>query len=747
MQIFKEFQHRNTSLIISELARRRILLLYFLLASVNFLLILFPLTNSLGYEFSVANSLILFLIGGTFAVSYSKKNGTGIFSFLSLKWKNLTIIVLVPFIIGFLASVFYSRCPIKDGLSFYLVITVPSFVYGIVSGFISSVISKRYRMVIFGGIFVSLLFIVLFEFYFNPQVYFYNPLFGFFPGTIYDEDIEVNWMVVLSQVYNLIFFTSVFISLKFLEKKKQSNFTQLISLGALLILFVLVKPFLGLATNSWRMNRELNSKVVTQHFEIMFSPDVNQNEKKFISLLHECYYEQVTEMLGGYSAGRINSFVFNSKDQKGRLFGAANANVAKPWLNAIFINKDYFPKSIKHEIVHVIASKFGYSPLKVADGFNPAMIEGMAMLVENDFDEFQADRIAKLAYNTGFKVNVNKLFSGLNFFSSYSSLAYIYSGAFLKYLYNEFGIEKIKKIYRNSDWKKIYGVEINDLVSRFEKSLQNENSLRDSNKAQLYFGGQTIFTKVCPRMTANDLNEANNNFVEGNYSLAAGQYRKIYNYSNSYSAVIGEVVSLIKLKNYSSANHILETEIIKFKTSQVYFNLLLVYGDTFALMKDEVNSSKYHDLLLSKSPHINYENEIKIRKSIIGTYGIDSLSNFLYSEKSKRLELIKMLNKEGIKYFSLPNLLYLAVERKIDQVNWLENIYKEFSVSTFESSYAAISISRYLLKQNNYGLAKMYAVKALDYKGSEDERYSAAENLRMVNWFCNNAGETKLIFN
>lgn len=602
-------------------------------------------------------------------------------------------------------------------------------------------------MVIFGGIFVSLLFIVLFEFYFNPQVYFYNPLFGFFPGTIYDEDIEVNWMVVLSQVYNLIFFTSVFISLKFLEKKKQSNFTQLISLGALLILFVLVKPFLGLATNSWRMNRELNSKVVTQHFEIMFSPDVNQNEKKFISLLHECYYEQVTEMLGGYSAGRINSFVFNSKDQKGRLFGAANANVAKPWLNAIFINKDYFPKSIKHEIVHVIASKFGYSPLKVADGFNPAMIEGMAMLVENDFDEFQADRIAKLAYNTGFKVNVNKLFSGLNFFSSYSSLAYIYSGAFLKYLYNEFGIEKIKKIYRNSDWKKIYGVEINDLVSRFEKSLQNENSLRDSNKAQLYFGGQTIFTKVCPRMTANDLNEANNNFVEGNYSLAAGQYRKIYNYSNSYSAVIGEVVSLIKLKNYSSANHILETEIIKFKTSQVYFNLLLVYGDTFALMKDEVNSSKYHDLLLSKSPHINYENEIKIRKSIIGTYGIDSLSNFLYSEKSKRLELIKMLNKEGIKYFSLPNLLYLAVERKIDQVNWLENIYKEFSVSTFESSYAAISISRYLLKQNNYGLAKMYAVKALDYKGSEDERYSAAENLRMVNWFCNNAGETKLIFN
>ena len=734
-------------MIISELFRRRILLLYFLLTSVNFLLILLPLTNSLSYEFSAANAIILFLTGGSLSISYLKNNKIDFILYLKSKWKELTIVILIPFVISFLSTIFHSGCPIKDGLLFYIIITIPAFIYGIISGFISSSIAKKYQMLIFFGIFVSLLIIVLIEFFYYPQIYFYNPLFGFFPGTIYDEDIAIDWKLILSQVYNLFFFFSLFVVLNILRKRELSKILLSITLAGLFAAFILIKPIFGFSTNFWRINRELSSKVSTRHFEIMFSPDTSPNEKKFISLLHEYYYDQVTEMLGVHYTERINSYIFYSKNQKRNLFGSANANVAKPWLNSIFVNKDYFPKSIKHELVHVIASKFGYSPFKVADGFNPALIEGMAMLVENDFDENQIDRIAKLAYNNGYKIKINALFSGLNFFSSYSSLAYIYSGAFLKYLYNEFGIEKIKKIYGNSDWEKIYGSGINTLLVRFEKTLNDDKAFSDSNKARLYFGGQTIFNKACPRMTANDLNEAGSNYSMKKYEIALEQYRKIYNYSNSYSALIGEVFCLIKTGKYSGANLILETQINKFKASQVYFNLLLLYGDTYTLMRDVANSSKYYGLLLNNSPHINYENEVKFRQETINNFGLDSLIACLYTEKSKRFDMLKLLNKDSIKYFTVPNYLYLASERKVNLVYWLESIYKKFDAKTPDSFYAAISISKYLLKLNNYELAKYYAIKALDYKGNEDDRYSATENLRMMNWFYNNADETKLKIN
>ena len=75
------------------------------------------------------------------------------------------------------------------------------------------------------------------------------------------------------------------------------------------------------------------------------------------------------------------------------------------------------------------------------------LIEGMAEAIEGTTDDISIMDFTALAYNHNYKIDLNSLFSGLNFFKSGSSLAYTYSGAFIQFLIEKFGIEKVKNFY------------------------------------------------------------------------------------------------------------------------------------------------------------------------------------------------------------------------------------------------------------------------------------------------------------
>jgi hypothetical protein len=715
------------------------------LIGLNFFLISLPLTNSLGFEFAVANSILLFIIGGFSTATYFKTSEAKISSYYKNGWKHILPLILIPFAIGFLSSIIASRCPIKDGLGFYIVITIPSLVFGNLTGSISTLLNKKFSKTVFFILFLSYLFVVVVEFYFNPQIYFYNPIFGFFPGTIYDEDVAVNLRLIFSQLYNLFFISGIYFLLKFLKKKYSYRLLPFFSFCIMIIVSVLAKPLFGFSTDTWKMNREFKNKIVTQHFIIRFGKDISRSEQDFISLLHEYYYDQITNKLNVRLDERISSYIYSNQTQKRDLFGAGNANVAKPWLNQIYLNRGNYQLALKHEISHIAAAKFGYSILKVADGFNAAMIEGLAMFVEDDFDDYPVSYAAKLAYATEHKVDIAHLFTGMNFFTSYSTLAYIYSGAFFNFLNEEYGIEKLKDIYWNSDWNKIYGEDLHALVERFEKTLKINKEVFNPNSAQLYFGGQTIFKKFCARMASNDIKEADDFMIAKKYARAENLYRNIYGYSNSYSALSGIVASLNSRKKYSSSINLLGREIYKFVKSQAYYNIEIQLADAYAFSNDTLNAMKEYDSVIIQSPHINYTNQVKIRKLIIRKFGSDSLRSFYNFKREKRLELLLKLNREELLYFTIPSIIGIAAT-KYNLTEWLSNQSSKFVVSNYESYIASIDISKYYMKINDYTKAKNYAIKALDYKTSRDESYKAVENLRMVNWFCSFAEEIRKSF-
>ena len=83
----------------------------------------------------------------------------------------------------------------------------------------------------------------------------------------------------------------------------------------------------------------------------------------------------------------------------------------------------------------------------------------------DDFDNMDIDYVAAFAKKNGYGFPVTELFSGFDFFGRASSISYVYSGAFVKFLLEKIGSEKLKMIYGNLDFENVYGKDLSSLFS------------------------------------------------------------------------------------------------------------------------------------------------------------------------------------------------------------------------------------------------------------------------------------------
>jgi len=709
---------------------------------INVFLINLPLTNSLGYEFIVINTLVLFFqIGFIFGKELKSELPKNVFSLLKKNYIVLTILLAIPLIIGTLSSLISSRCPIKDGFLFYIVILLPSVSLSFIISLIAAAITKKYNKFIFTLITVIFLLVPLFEFYFLPQIYFYNTIIGFFPGTIYDEDIAVNYKLIFHQIYNLFLFGLAYFLITNLKGERQKQ-KSLMVFAFFIIASVFLKPVFGFATTKSNIESELKTKITTKHFEIFLGDSVDQAEYEFIALQHEYYYERIVEQLLLNDTPLITSYIFNDKNQMRNLFGAGNADVSKPWMNMVFLNYTNYESTLKHEIAHTVAAKFGVTPFRVADNINMALIEGLAMFIENDFDGFPISYAAKLAYNNNYKVDMNDLFNSGKFFTSYSSLAYIYAGSFLEFIAKNYGVKKLKQLYADLDFENVIGKKFEKLAVQFQEQLKDSAFANKESEAQLYFGGQTIFKKFCARMASNDIKAAKEIYAKKDYNNAEEKFLSAYEYSSSAAALSGYIASLRKQKKYRQAVIFLEKEIKNFSKSQSLSSLELQLADCLLLSGENVKANYYYDLIVEKKPHANFISWIKLLKFIAERESEETLKKFLVSDETERRNLLlSIYNKQ--KEYSIINFLLSPDKGGYSKIKEITNSIKnEFSPADYDERKTSLEISRFLLKHKQYDDAKHFAIKAVENFPEGYQKYELIENLRLVNWFVNYAPYT-----
>lgn len=720
-------------------AWRNYILIYLLILLVyNLLLLKFPLAHVFGYEFSVLNSVLIVLLGGIYSISFYKNLFEREKQFFTTElYKSLFLFLLIPFCISIVNSIINGFCSFYDGVIFYLIITVPSVLIAGSLAMISAVYLKRFNILFLFVLYFGILSIIAAEIYFNPQVYVYNPIIVFFPGTVYDEGISITGKLILYRAFNILFFgIALFYSVKILKNRKKNRklfFTNYLLLFP--ILFYFFSPDLGYSTTRESLIKNLNKSVETEHFTIYFDRRIAEKRVKLIVLNHEYYYKELTTYLNCNPFERINSFVFYDDNQKGKLFGSKNADVAKPWLNQIYITQYSWKNTLKHELAHCFSALFGAGFLKLASGWNPGLIEGIAEAADGQFDENTVHYMAALAYNSGYKVNLNHLFTKIGFFSQVSTISYLYAGSFIQYLIENFGIENFKKYYSSGDFNMTYKVELNDVLKDYYSFLEEMKNDFHKDEAHYYFGKKSIFQKVCPRAISEILTTGWEQYNNFNFEGARKSFNKVLELSNSYSALVGIVKSYEKQDSILEAVDVLSGSLKKYENTSYYYNLEIIQADLYANAEQFASADSIYKKVANEFPSRGLYYLSLLRNSLVGKKRI---KNYLEGSSFDKYSILLDLNKVRYNYASLPVVINLSRELDENVSIFKNKLNKVFIINNYISSYAAFKLSQYLLDNFDFENARRYSVLSLKY--NEDKNFYSVlkDNSNKVNWFNEN---------
>ncbi|MBX3008282.1 MAG: hypothetical protein KF816_09670 [Melioribacteraceae bacterium] len=699
-----------------------------------------PLTNHLSYEYAFANSLILFVIGGFLFVYKIKNSGKKYFEVLMGEKLLFITIPLLPLLLGFISTILFSECPFSHGMLFYLVVSIPAFYFGTVFGLLSYYFWERHPIILFIIFFLSICFHTLVEFYFLPIVYFYNVIVGYFPGTIYDEFVMVSNKLVSYRLFNLVFVLSIILFIKLYPSSKRNKINLAAILIFLQIIFMLSKPNLGFTTSRDVLTDKLSTKIVTKHFEIYTSKNLVEAEKKYVGMLHEYYYESLLNEIKFKRRDVIRSYIYKDIYEKEKLFGSRNANVAKPWLRETYVSFETLESSLRHELVHIILSEFGNPIFGVTSDLNPAVIEGYAMAFDESDDITSIHQLSFLAKKSGYNQKLTELFESFNFFGTYSGISYITAGSFIKFLVEKYGTERVIAGYRSGDFDRKIGISISELEKKYYAFLDSSRFEINKSKAQLYFGGNTIFKKFCVRSAASDIQQGWNLFNQKDYNNAFLMFNRVYKYSGSSNSLQGMISSLIKIKDYQRAKNILEKELPKFLNHQSYFRLKLIYSDLLIMNDNWDKAVVFYNELLEANVHIQFNVALERRLSLLKISNSELKNYFELTDEEKESYLSTMINKE-----SNPIHILELLESSTGNNHSTDyyDILLKINISDINTAFTFMKASEYYLKKGEYLKAQKLAVRSFELNDENMEPYFR-ENLKKVNWFVNNSEEVNI---
>ncbi|HSL89501.1 MAG TPA: hypothetical protein VK870_09375, partial [Ignavibacteriaceae bacterium] len=464
-----------------------VILIFIAVILFNIILLRYPLTDVLGYEYSALNSLILSILSGLITIIWFKKLKRFSYSFL---WM-LLVLALTPVVMNIVSSLITEFCSLLDGVVFYVTITIPAILVGFSLGIFSVYVTKKFSIIFFITIIVLIATIPIIEIYFYPQVYFYNPLIAYFPGSIYDEGMTVDFKLVIYRILNIVFFIGI-VYLVYTDKYRTYIIKNLVIIIIISASFFFASPYLGFSTNYGKLNDLLPKKFETDKFKFHLPSDLPEEESKQIILHSKYYFNWLQNSLRETPVQKIEVFLFDNNDQKKEYFGSGAADVAKPWLYQVYLSRGSWQSTLKHELAHIFSAEFGSTIFKLSNGFNPFLIEGFATSQDPFRDELHVEYLSSLAFFWHKDLNINHLIRGFNFFASNSFLTYTYAGSFSKYLIDNYSIDNFKKLYSTLDFIKIYGISSDSLISDYKKSLKEITHDQNEHRFFYYFGRQSI---------------------------------------------------------------------------------------------------------------------------------------------------------------------------------------------------------------------------------------------------------------
>ena len=507
-----------------------------ILLAISFALIQIPLFDYLGYEFSAVTALAFSIFVGFMTVSefrsrFDAENMIPLRDFLRFTRETaflLSVLFLVPLLVVSVNALRVKNCSYVEGMGFYLLIPGVTTALSVALASLCALVFRRARLIYCGFVFL-IIGHVLWLGYYTPQIYAYNLILGYFPGISYDEVLPIGPTLIFFRIVTLLvagwlFLMSVLlvngvrpgdgvvrkfiVFVRIIAKDRSVPKILFVASTVVLIGAWIFRVDLGFETSTGVIQNALDQTTRTDHFVIHFAKgSFDDRDLPWIGSEHEFLLRQVAARLQMplSAIGEIQSYIYPSEETKRRFVGTGNTNIAKPWRREVHINRNSWRQVLKHELVHVVAGGFGM-PIIHAN-INVGLVEGLAMAVEWNFGNRTLHEYA--AAMTRFKLVKNPagMLSLSGFALQASTVSYVLSGSFCRFLIDRYGIVRFRDLYGGRSFSRVYGKDEETLAMEWQSFLLRI-PVPEAWKPHVdyFFNRKSIFAKECARRVAK-LNE------------------------------------------------------------------------------------------------------------------------------------------------------------------------------------------------------------------------------------------------
>lgn len=455
-----------------------------------------PLLRDLHWESAGAASLIIALYSGWLAAG----------PHLNYRYRAVKILGLL---IGWSTPLFvfalFTGCFSFDGLAFWFFGPIPSALFGWAAGrAVSTYVplhSRLWTMILLSTMAVLPL---LIQFLTYPQLYFFNHIWSYWPGPIYDEIVFFDSRLVGFRFLTLLWVVVLW-ALPTAFRQKLS--TLIVLLGTIAILFAYSHAAeWGWITPEERIQQHLGGLHETTHFRIYYPPDsLTPEQLNDLEGRHETYLAEITERLEIdrtiYRDQKIHSYIYIGADQKKLLTGAGQTSFVPVWLkqDQLHINFSALEPVLKHELVHIVTKQF-------SNWFGASnsigLVEGVAVALAPNRYPARINQLVAARPEWPGPEEIQTLFSFSGFYRSSGPVSYLVSGSFVQHLLENYPVDSFKAAFRSGDLETSYApLTAEDLVESWHRILEGTEVDDEARSHSLaLFQRPSIFQIPCPRV-------------------------------------------------------------------------------------------------------------------------------------------------------------------------------------------------------------------------------------------------------
>ena len=563
-----------------------------------------PLFDHPGFEFSfilaIAGTLVAgYSTIGRVAARYHNTESTEPLRVLRVYLTSLVInllLLLLPLGVILLNGFFVPLCDVSEGIAFFILLPVIGVAFSAALAVFCTVHYVRARLMFVLFALVTVVYAV-YTGYATPAIFSYNFFYGFFPGLSYDELLPLEMPLILFRVVTLAV-AAVLLWLSSLIVRSTDPANGVVRKGFTLVrvlwrdhravvagmiiaagLLFWYRCALGWESTASYIQARLGGVRETEHFVIHYdSTIVDTRAADRIAAEHEFQLTRIQQLFALPHIPRISSYIYPSTEVKRRLVGAGITELAKPWNREVHVTLQGLDATLKHELVHVVAGPFGMPVIRAST--SPGLIEGLAVAVEGTWGSRTLAENAILLRRAGLMPDIERMMSATGFVAQSSAVSYVLAGAFSRHLIERYGMRRFLQVYGPKSYEEVYGTSLPVLIAGWKTSLDSVAvDPADTVAVDVFFRRPPLFGKVCVRLHARRVREAQRFFNERRYDDALDLYRTLTTEGGGYDAFAGLMVTLHRQRSYRGVADLYDSLVRHDAHPHRYLPLALTAGD------------------------------------------------------------------------------------------------------------------------------------------------------------------------